>query len=185
MHARLQFIFFWIFSVFMVLGACRRADQKNPSAERAIRDSLFLLVIRDTSGTFRGVDLGDERAVVEYLEGIHSAELKTRSTLIIRQDFPGLNCLYVRYTFLRDGSLAEIVADAYLEKISMGNRLADTLRGYYERRLGPPGQGMGVYSWHTKDATGQEPAILELKDESEEYGYGKVNMTLYYVPRGL
>lgn len=161
------------------LSFCKPAQRPGGISPEAIRDSLLLLVVKDTVGTFRGVDIGEERSLVEYLEGLHAPELSTRSTLIIRQDFPGPNCLYVRYSFLRDGTLYELVADAYLEKIETGHMLAEALRSYFENKLGTPASAMGVLSWRTRDVSGSRTVMVELLDESEEYGYGKVNITVY------
>jgi hypothetical protein len=163
----------------LFLTLCRPSPRYTGMSPEAIRDSLLLLILKDTVATFRGVDIGEERATVEYLEGLHAPELKTRSTLIIRQDFPGPNCLYVRYTFLRDGTLRELVADAYLEKTELGHMLADALRAHFEKKLGPPASAMGVLSWRAYDVSGSKTVMVELQDESEEYGYGKVNITVY------
>lgn len=168
-----------LFGLILGLSYCKPAQPSQGMSPEAIRDSLLLLVLKDTVATFRGVDIGEERATVEYLEGLHAPELSTRSTLIIRQDFPGPNCLYVRYSFLRDGTLYELVADAYLEKIEVGHMLAEALRTYFESKLGPPASAMGILSWRTRDVSGTRTVMVELQDESEEYGYGKVNITVY------
>lgn len=163
----------------LFFSLCRPTPRVTGMSPEAIRDSLFMLILKDTVATFRGVDIGEERATVEYLEGLHAPELKTRSTLIIRQDFPGPNCLYVRYSFLSNGTLSEIIADAYLEKTELGHMLADALRAYYEKKLGSAASAMGVLSWRTYDVSGSRTVMVELQDESEEYGYGKVNITVY------
>ncbi|MCS6982344.1 MAG: hypothetical protein N2110_04505 [Flavobacteriales bacterium] len=161
--------------------ACGSEKPASPETTK-FPHPLLLTIIRDTVGTFRGVDIGEERAVVEYLEGINVQELSNRSALVVRQDFPGNNCLYVRYVFLASGRLGEIVADAYLERIELGTVLAEALRQYFDRRWGPAQSAMGVWSWRTRDVSGQYPVRIELRDESEEYGYGKVNITVYPEP---
>ena len=168
-------------TIFIWLLACIRADSKE-TTNRDKLDSLLMLIVRDSMGDFRGVDLGDERGVVEYLEKDLPVELNSKSSLIVRQDFPGINCLYVRYTFLKNGSVASITADAYMENIELGNLFAEELQSWFSRRLGHSQEFMGVFSWKTKNTDSTDYIYVELRDESEEYGYGKVNISIYQPP---
>jgi len=53
------------------------------------------------------------------------------------------------------------------------------MKTYLNNRFGQNMTEMGLYVWPLGKQEGYKESFLELSDESEEFGYGKMNLTGY------
>lgn len=139
--------------------------------------SLFETVLKDSAGLVRGADLGDDPEVVRQMEYDSALVVSNKYALIYDYKLPEERALNLKYTF-GGNALQKIEMDVFLASEGQADTLTQDFKKYYSKKFGEPQQQMGVYVWMGLSQTGSN-AVIEMKDESAEYGYGKLNITIY------
>ena len=168
----------WIAGILFSCGESVIQKPVKPSEPFSIAEWFA----RDSVGIFRGAEFGDEQEVILQMES--DTFLTFRSEKILEYDYPiplpGMRHYSLKYSFKKNG-LHSFVFDAFLGTEEEGEKLYTELLQYFEKKFGEYVIQMGSSVWKLSPGEKYKEAYLELKDESAEFGYGKVNMTAYAV----
>ena len=64
---------------------------------------------------------------------------------------------------------------------SEADNITTEVRDWFTKKYGEESSKMGIYVWRINTNPDYKEAYLELKDESAEFGYGKINITAYAI----
>lgn len=167
---------FLTFATAAILVSCGSGNP-GKQAEPVAPVSLFQTVLKDSAGLLRGADLGDNADVIRQMEYDSALVVSNKYTLIYDYKLPEERALNLKYTF-GGNSLQKIEMDVFLATESQADSLTRDFAAYYDKKYGEARQQMGIYVWTAASQTGAN-ARIEMKDESAEYGYGKLNITVY------
>lgn len=173
----------YLFSLFVLtvgLYSCGSGNQTNPVA--ANEKSVFMHALKDTFGIVRGVELGEEYAVVEQMEYDSALVIRSRFNLVYNYAIDADNMVDVKYVFA-ETALRFIEMNISLESEGLADSVATDFQNYFNSKFGNPDLQMGVYVWIAPNAESNGESRIELVDESAEFGYGKLNIRVYAVPR--
>jgi|SRR5690606_13676431 len=166
-------------SSLILLSACGSKTLVNQPKSADL--SIFEHALKDTLGLIRGADLGEEYEVVEQLEYDSALVVKSKFNLVYDYNLGEDNSINVKYIFAGT-SVRLIELNLLLTSEIMADSVATDFINYYSKRFGTPAQQMGVYVWKTETMLPNSDAYIELKDESAEYGFGKLNITIFPRP---
>jgi len=165
---------FMIIAAGSLLGSC---GQKAPQKPQTAAFSLFDTVLRDSAGLVRGADLGDDPDVIRQMEYDSALVVSNKYALMYDYKLPAERSLNLKYTF-GGNALQKIEMDVFLGSEAEADSLTRQFSSYYSAKFGNAQQQQGIYVWTAPSQTGSM-ASVEMKDESAEYGYGKLNITVY------
>lgn len=163
-------------SLLFVASCGNRTQPTAPVV--TVKPSVFNLALKDSLGLIRGTDLGEEFAVVEQMEYDSALVVKSKFNLVYDYNLGNDNAINVKYIFAGT-SVRLIELNITMNSELQADSVANDFKKYYTGRYGEPLQQMGVYVWKAPTAMADSEAFIELKDESAEYGFGKVNITIF------
>jgi len=135
---------------------------------------------KDTIGFFRGAEFGDEEATIRQMENDSFLVFNSPSLLKYEYQLPGERHYQLEYTFKKN-KLSSFNFDIFLPGEHEAESLTTDLKKWFEKRFGEGVSEMGAYVWPMPKSQEFKESYLELKDESAEFGYGKVNISAYAI----
>lgn len=132
-------------------------------------------------GVFREADFNDEPEVILLLEENESLVYFDSSHVIFRY-YLGAERYYVLNYVFEDKKLKEIWFDLFVDNDKDAESVANDFTEYFDKKYGQHFVEMGYNVWLMQDSTKKQTGTINLSDESAEYGYGKVNLTIYKTP---
>lgn len=162
------------FTLFSACGNNSSTASQSQTAELTIFDHA----LKDTLGLIRGADLGEEFEVVEQMEYDSALVVKSKFNLVYDYNLGNDNSINVKYIFA--GTTVRLIEmNLLLNSEVQADSVATDFINYYSKRFGEPSQQMGIYVWKAETMLPNNDAYIELKDESAEYGFGKLNITIF------
>lgn len=146
--------------------------EKNPF-------SVASYLAKDTIGFFRGAEFGDENEVIRQMENDSFLVFNSPNLLQYEYKLAGERRYKMDYTFKKN-KLAKFSFDIYLANTSEADNVTTAFIDWFTKKYGKEITQMGVHVWPIK-TDGYKEAYIELKDESAEFGYGKVNISAYAI----
>lgn len=135
---------------------------------------------KDSIGVFRGAEFGDETATIRQMENDSFLVFQSPNLLRYEYKLPGDRRYKLDFTFKKD-KLSSLNFDVFLGSEGEGERLTSDFKDLFSHRFGEHVSQMGVFVWPLPVEKPYREAYLELKDESAEFGYGKLNITAYAI----
>lgn len=135
---------------------------------------------KDTIGFFRGAEFGDEEATIRQMENDSFLVFTSPNLLKYEYQLPGERHYALEYIFKKN-KLSSFNFDIYLPGEQEAENLTADLKAWFENRFGEGVSEMGAYVWPLAATDEFTESYLELKDESAEFGYGKVNISAYAI----
>lgn len=136
---------------------------------------------KDSIGVYRGAEFGDEEETIRLMENDTFLVFDSPALLKYEYALPGGRKHGLSYTFKKNG-LSSLTVDLFLVNPYEADNLMTEFRQWFRKKYGDEINEMGVMVWQIPTDTHKE-AFLELRDESAEFGYGKVNITAYAIPK--
>jgi hypothetical protein len=165
-----------------VLTSCGEgpSSSENEQPEKLFSPAAWLA--KDTMGIFRGAEFGDASEVIRQME--NDTFLVAAEPRLLQYDYPlpGNRHFELRFDF-RKNRLVSFAFDAFLGEEKEGETLTEDFIRYFTSRFGDCESQMGILVWPVPAPAEYKEAFLELEDESAEYGYGKVNVSVYAISR--
>lgn len=166
-------------SSIILLSSCGSKAPITPPKSADL--TIFEHALKDSLGLIRGADLGEEYDVVEQLEYDSALVVKSKFNLVYDYNLGDDNSINVKYIFA--GTAVRLIEmNLLLGSEIMADSVATDFINYYSKRFGQPAQQMGVYVWKAETMLPNSDAYIELKDETAEYGFGKLNITIFPRP---
>ncbi|MFI5148484.1 MAG: hypothetical protein ACHQRM_02050 [Bacteroidia bacterium] len=129
------------------------------------------------SGLFRGVNMGATPASVKATEKTMKPDEEEENYLSYSIAFPDtIQCAY--YYDFDGGGLNEIGINIYRTKAKNFDWLFTSLKQYFTKKYGNPETEKALLVWYVKNQ-GKEGAQITLGDESADYGYGELTLTIF------
>eukprot|EP01038_Epipyxis_sp_PR26KG_P003628 gene3628-5173_t len=91
---------------------------------------------------------------------------------------PGERRYKLDYTFKKN-QLSSFNFDIFLATETEAENLTNEFKSLFKKRFGEEVSEMGVTVWPLPTGGLYQEAYLEMRDESAEFGYGKLNLTAY------
>lgn len=174
--------FFYIAAFSILFSSC---GNKNsiPTPVDNTPLSIFDIALKDTLGVLRGVDFVDEYDVIAQMEYDSALVVKSKFNLVYDYNLGNDNSINVKYIFA--GTLVRsIEMNISLATEVLADSVANDFNAYFTRKYGAAVQQMGIYVWIGNTNLPEAKAVIELKDESAEFGFGKLNIMVYPRPVG-
>jgi hypothetical protein len=152
------------------------SPKKAPTGKVEDYNIVLKTIIRTDSGLFRGVNLGMEPGNVKVKE--ENKRPQDDEVNYLSYAFAFSDSLTGNYYYDFDEGLDEIGVDIYREKAKDCDWLFTDLKNYYTRRYGQPKTENNMLLWYIPNQ-GKEGAEVSLQDESKDYGYGKLTITIF------
>lgn len=149
---------------------------------KAVNVSPFspaIYLAKDTIGFFRGAEFGDEMATIKQMENDTFLSFQSANLLQYEYKSTAERRYTLEYTFKND-QLSNFTLDVYLANSSEADNLTSDLKEWFRKKYGPELNEMGSFVWKI-NAPNYKEAYIDLKDESAEFGYGKVNISAYAI----
>jgi len=127
------------------------------------------------ASSFRGVNLGDGYQKVLTTEGPEYLEFQDSSMIRYTLHYTDSEEYKISYHFTND-RLHEIQFDAFLGQISDGEKLTKLFEQRFDKKYGPGAKDQGILTWSNNGES------VELYDESEVFGYGKMRLLIFITP---
>lgn len=163
----------------MLFSACGdKALTPTGQSRDSVRFNAAEWLAKDTNGIFRGAEFGDEAATIKQMENDTFLVYASEKMLQYSYSLPGQRRYTLDYKFV-NGALNAFTFDIYLSDIEEADKLTTEMKTYLNKRFGQNMTEMGLYVWPLGKQEGYKESFLELSDESEEFGYGKMNLTGY------
>lgn len=165
----------------LLFSACGENTPTPPALTQGAKPafSAAAFLAKDTIGFFRGAEFGDESEVIRQMENDSALTFSSPNMLKYEYKLPGERRYNIDYTF-KGNRLSTFNFDIFLTDETEATNLTTELQNWFKQKFGEGGFEMGIYVWPIKTTIYNE-AYLELKDESAEFGYGKVNITAYAI----
>lgn len=155
-------------SIILIFTTLLIACGKKPNYEKS-----FTRVVGTGEHTFRAFDLGDtyenvlnkeEASIIDYTDSIQiRCKIEDSDT----------ETYQITYVFDENAFLDAIRYDAYIGTIEDGAKLTNLFIAFFNKKYGATQEAKGFYTW-TKNNQ-----YVELSDDSEVFGYGKVSLNIY------
>ena len=158
------------------LHSCTESQVKSPQQNAQNPDPVVNSLWGDGTGLFRGVNLAMSVSEVKASQKKQIPEEEEEDYL--SYGFAYSDTLEGSYYFSFENGLEEIGIDIYREKNHDCKWLYGLLKIYLNTRFGSPSDENNLLVWHA-DKQGKEGAEITLADESAEYGYGKLTITIF------
>jgi hypothetical protein len=121
---------------------------------------------------FRGVMLGDDRDRVKHAEAGKVPAIE--DSIVLGYQIHRSDSEDYRINYLFQGQvLTSVNIEAYLGPVRDGELLSQLLVERFNRIYGTGSEERGSMVWN------KDSLIIELTDESEEFGYGKISLWFY------
>ncbi len=160
----------------LILASCATKKEQEPTAKVEDYDAVMKKIIRTDEGLFRGTNLGMPLDKVKSIEKDEKPVEEEDNYL--SYDFAFKDTLQGNYYYSFENGLDEIGVDVYREKSKDCSWLLAELTTYFTKRYGAPASEEKLLIWHVQNQ-GKEGAQITLGDESADYGYGKLTLTLF------
>lgn len=135
----------------------------------------FAAVTGDDAHSFRNVNLGD--GYMDVMKNENPDFLEYQDSTMIRYTIHYTDSEEYKFAYLFTADkLSEIQFDAYLGQISDGEKMSALLKKRFDKKYGPMLEEQGFLTWN------KEGVSIELLDESELFGYGKVHLLIFNTP---
>ncbi|HEV7231366.1 MAG TPA: hypothetical protein VGO45_08570, partial [Bacteroidia bacterium] len=159
-----------------IFAACQ-GKKEIPSASEApsYTDSVIVRIFGSDTGLFRGVSLGMTLPQVKTLQ---KGKPEEEEEDYLSYSFGFKDTLQGNYYYNFEEGLDEIGIDIYREKQKECNWIFDRLKTYFTKKYGPFRSENRLLIWHVNNQ-GKEGAEVTLADESLDYGYGKLTVTIF------
>lgn len=141
--------------------------------------SAAAYLAKDTIGFFRGAEFGDESEVIRQMETDSALVFSSPNILKYEYQLPGDRHYNIDYTFKKN-RLSSLNFDIFLNSETEAENLTVEFKEWFSKKFGEGTSEMGFFAWKVP-AENYKEAFIELKDESAEFGYGKVNITAYAI----
>ena len=165
------------FLFFACLHLLSCTTHKEPSAKVEDYDPVMKTLFRTDSGLFRGANLGMKTTEVKRMEQARKPDEEEQNYLSYSFAFRDtIQCSYY-YNFEEEG-LDEIGINIYRTKAPNLDWLFTNLKQYLTKKYGAPRQENNLLIWYVKDQ-GREGAEITLSDESKDYSYGELTITIF------
>lgn len=165
----------------LCLVACGpSASEKTPAPVPVKTVSAAEWLAKDSIGIFRGAEFGDETGTIRQMENDSFLVFSSPNLLQYEYTLPGKRRYKLEYTFKKD-QLSSFNFDIFLANEAEAERLNEEFRKLFVQRFGEEVTEMGVTVWPLPTGGLYKEAYLELRDESAEFGYGKLNLTAYAI----
>lgn len=151
---------------------------KNTAPDRPSFSAAAFLA-KDTIGFFRGAEFGDEAGTIRQMENDSFLVFDSPALLKYEYKLPGDRHYKLEYTFKKN-KLSSFNFDLFPASETEAENLTLQLKDWFRKRFGDGVTQMGVFVWPLA-ASEYKESYLELRDESSEFGYGKVNITAYAI----
>lgn len=133
-------------------------------------------VLKSDTGLFRGVQLGMKPEDVLKLIGKTHLTEQQPDYLFYEDSLPGKAGFTYEFSFSTEG-LYEMHVDIYGRDSSNAQSMTKRFENYYTKKFGEPDYFNDLLIWYVKN--GKREAQLELSDQSDEYAYGKIAISVY------
>jgi hypothetical protein len=173
----LRHLFTLFVSLFILVSlflSC--SPKKAPTGKVEDYTVVLRTIIRTDSGLFRGVNLGMEPGKVKLQEQNKRPQEDEENYLSYAFAFG--DSLSGNYYYDFDKGVEEIGVDIYREKAKECDWLFNDLKNYYTCRYGQPKTENNILLWYISKQ-GKEGAQVTLQDESKDYLYGKLTITIF------
>lgn len=162
----------------MIWGCNPKVTKNSSIPENAV--ARYFLKNADV-GVFREADFNDEPDVILLLEDYQNMIYFDSSHVIFRY-YLGAERYYVLNYVFENKKLKEIWFDLFVDTDKDAEVIANDFTGFFDKKYGSHFVEMGYNVWLIQDSTKKQTGIINLSDESAEYGYGKLNLTIYKNP---
>jgi hypothetical protein len=159
-----------------VFASCSPKKEKEPSAKVEDYDPVMKKILLSDAGLFRGTNIGMPLTQVKALE--KGAVPSEEEDNYLSYDFAFKDTLQGSYYYSFENGLDEIGVDIYREKSKECLWLFTEMKTYFTKRYGDPKTEDHLLLWYVPNQ-GKEGAQITLSDESADYGYGKLTLTLF------
>ncbi len=165
------------FILFLVLSACLACGaKKEPGAKVEEYGQVLKRIIKSDKGLFRGADIGMGLKEIKGIENDQKPDEEAENYLSYSFGFKDSLQGNIYYNF--EKGLDEIGVDIFREKSKDCDWLFIDFKNYFTKKYGPPKIDNQLLIWYVKDQ-GKEGAEISLADESRDYGYGKLTITIF------
>ncbi|HXC06037.1 MAG TPA: hypothetical protein VNZ86_14870 [Bacteroidia bacterium] len=170
-------ILLFFFAMLILAGMGCKTTPKEPTNKIEDYDPVMKSLLRTDSGLFRGANLGMNLSTVKALEKAMKPDEEENNYLSYGIAFKDtIQCSYY-YNFETDG-LDEIGINIYRTKAKELDWLFSSLKHYFTKKYGEPRQENNLLVWYVKNQ-GKEGAEITLGDESKDYSYGELTITIF------
>jgi hypothetical protein len=164
-------------TILLASGAsCSDTGHGSVSKEAAAEDPVINRIFGVPSSLFREASLG--MSVETVKAGQKNFRPEEEETNYLSYNFTFADTLRGSYYFSFEDGLDEIGVDIFREKQKDCNWLYEKLKKYFTAKYGPLRQENELMIWHA-EKQGKEGAEITLADESSDYGYGKLTITIF------
>lgn len=133
-------------------------------------------VLQHDTGLFRGVQLGMKTDEVLKLIGKTNLTEQQPDYLFYEDSLSGKAGFTYEFSFSTDG-LFEMHVDIYGRDSTNAQLMTKRFENYFTKKYGEPDYFNDLLIWYVK--SGKGTAQLELSDQSDEYAYGKIAISVY------
>jgi hypothetical protein len=156
--------------------SCHPTKDKLPGGKVEDYNPAMKKIIRSDSGVFRQVNLNMSLAAVKALE--KNLKPDEEEDNYLAYSFAFSDTLVGNYYYDFDEGLDEVGIDIFREKSTDCDWLFASFKNYYTKRYGIPHEENNMLIWSVPNQ-GKEGAEITLQDESRDYGYGKLTITIF------
>lgn len=176
-----QLLFTTSVSAVLLLAACGSSSTEKKSVPVAAKKfSAAEWLAKDSIGIFRGAEFGDETGTIRQMENDSFLVFSSPNLLQYEYTLPDERRYKLDYTFKKD-RLSSLNFDIFLATEDEAETLMQEFTALFKKRFGEEVTEMGVTVWPIPTGGMYQEAYLELRDESAEFGYGKLNLTAYAI----
>jgi len=165
-----------ILLALFLLGSIACSSKKEPGSKVEEYSPVLKRIVRNDNGLFRGVNIGMGIEEVKKLENDLKPDDEAENYLSYSFAFNDTIQGNIYYNF--EAGLDEIGVDVFREKKKECDWLFIDFKNYFTKRYGAPREDNLLLIWYVKDQ-GKEGAEITLSDESKDYGYGKLTITIF------
>ena len=177
-HQKNLFIALGAITVLLLTACGPTASEKTDKDKKPFSAAAWLA--KDSIGFFRGAEFGDEAATIRQMENDSFLVFSSPTLLQYEYMLPGARHYTLAYTFKKD-KLSSFNFDLFVADETEAENLTLDLKKWFEKRFGESVSEMGFFAWSLAPSAEYKESYLELKDESAEFGYGKVNISAYAI----
>ncbi|TND10428.1 MAG: hypothetical protein FD123_70 [Bacteroidetes bacterium] len=150
----------------------------EPETDRVLRSfpSPLPEILKNDSAAFRGIGLGMNVNAVKQRCNPKTLTLGEADNLLYEDSLAGKTSFTYEFNFDSLG-LKEIQVDIYQRDSADAELMFGRFMDYFSRIYGQPESVQEFRRWKVPGQ--MRPTAIILKDESAEYGYGKLALTVY------
>lgn len=143
-------------------------------SQKANYEKSFSNVVGNGDHSFRSFNLGDNYDTVldkenaEIIDYVDSIQIRCK---IMDSD---TETYQITYIFDENALLDAVRYDAYIGTIQDGEKLTNMFVDFFNQKYGLTSESKGFYTWTKNNES------VELVDDSEVYGYGKVTLIIFH-----